>query len=257
MSIIRTIMISVIIFSTLLSLSVLAAAGSETSPFSDIEISRWSFPWIVDCYQQGILKGYPNGEFRPEQYVTKAEVIQSLYNLYRDRIPKVIDLTSPIRDVSEDDWYYKSAVWGMERELCHVGYGPGGDMFGVWAYSFGPDGPAQRGNVAVMALGRIADAIGIVLPEMEDRATFHGGIDAADLASFPDADHYYLKDRDGNLAERRDLAPYITRYIYGLADLGIVHGFEDGKFRPENPVTREQWAKLLSAFVEKAAELAP
>ena len=42
-------------------------------------------------------------------------------------------------------------------------------------------------------------------------------------------------------------APYINK----LADLGIINGYEDGTFRPQNTITREEAAKLICLAIEK------
>jgi len=70
--------------------------------------------------------------------------------------------------------------------------------------------------------------------------------------TFPDAEYTYAKDRDGNniLSERRDVPSYATTYIYSLQRAGIISGFPDGTFRPDEALTRAQWAKLIDLFTD-------
>lgn len=47
---------------------------SETVPFSDIA-GHWALDAILAMHEAGIVKGYPDGTFRPERPVTRAEFI--------------------------------------------------------------------------------------------------------------------------------------------------------------------------------------
>jgi hypothetical protein len=46
---------------------------SDTNPFADLKNSGWSNRAISTLYNAGILKGYPDGTFRPTEPVTRAE----------------------------------------------------------------------------------------------------------------------------------------------------------------------------------------
>ena len=48
------------------------------SVYKDIPTGYWAAPAIKEAYEMGFMKGYPNGEFRPKQPVTKIEVLVSL-----------------------------------------------------------------------------------------------------------------------------------------------------------------------------------
>ena len=39
--------------------------------------------------------------------------------------------------------------------------------------------------------------------------------------------------------------------IERVKDLGIMHGFEDGDFKPDEPVTRAQLATAITRFIDK------
>lgn len=51
---------------------------SSGSVYTDVPAGYWAAPAIHDAYEMGFMKGYPGGEFRPTQSVTKAEVLVSL-----------------------------------------------------------------------------------------------------------------------------------------------------------------------------------
>ncbi len=51
---------------------------AQTGPFPDVEGTRWSAPAIAAVKNAGILSGYPDGTFRPEQPVTREELAAAL-----------------------------------------------------------------------------------------------------------------------------------------------------------------------------------
>ncbi len=52
---------------------------ATTSRFSDITTSRWSFNYITACSTNGIITGYPDGTFKPNGNITKAELYAMTY----------------------------------------------------------------------------------------------------------------------------------------------------------------------------------
>jgi hypothetical protein len=51
---------------------------SSGSVYTDVPADYWAAPAIASAYEMGFMKGYPDGEFRPNQSVTKTEVLVSL-----------------------------------------------------------------------------------------------------------------------------------------------------------------------------------
>ncbi len=58
--------------------NVTVPASVATRPFSDVENTRWSAVKIKWAKDNNIVSGYPNGNFRPTQAVTRAELIAIL-----------------------------------------------------------------------------------------------------------------------------------------------------------------------------------
>lgn len=54
-----------------------------TNPFPDVDQDRWSVPKIQYLKSLGILRGYPDGTFRPTQTVTRAELMVMLQAIDR------------------------------------------------------------------------------------------------------------------------------------------------------------------------------
>jgi Tol biopolymer transport system component len=69
-----------------------------SSPFSDIN-GHWAEAYIEELYDQGITGGYPNGTYRPDNLVTRAEMAVFLLNALSVS-PPAIDSSHPFSDVS-------------------------------------------------------------------------------------------------------------------------------------------------------------
>ena len=55
-------------------------------PFSDIA-GHWAEAWIEDLYDEGITTGFPDGTYRPENQVTRAEMAVFLVNAFNLALP--------------------------------------------------------------------------------------------------------------------------------------------------------------------------
>jgi len=62
----------------MLGLGSAAEAAKGATPFSDVEPTRWSAGYINIAVGQGIIKGYPDGTFKPTEKVSYAEAITML-----------------------------------------------------------------------------------------------------------------------------------------------------------------------------------
>ncbi len=57
------------------------ASASRTSPFSDVSYQHWAAPYIKVAQTHGIMNGYSDGTFRPEQDVTLEETLSAVLGL--------------------------------------------------------------------------------------------------------------------------------------------------------------------------------
>ncbi|MCL2058896.1 MAG: S-layer homology domain-containing protein [Oscillospiraceae bacterium] len=82
--------------------SLLAAAAS----FSDTG-GHWAQSATDVWSGYGVVNGYPDGSFRPDNYITRAETAQIIVNLMR--IPAV-SISNPFGDVKASDWFYDAVI---------------------------------------------------------------------------------------------------------------------------------------------------
>ena len=83
---------------------------SAANSFNDVSARHWASDEIAVCAKMGWINGYPDGSFRPDATITRAEMM-AMINRALDRTPKsVSDLLSGMKTWSDnantDAWYY-------------------------------------------------------------------------------------------------------------------------------------------------------
>ena len=97
-------------------LAAMLAQFSDAKPvkgvkFSDVSAEHWAYEAIAIAAKMGWIEGYPDGTFRPDATITRAEMM-TLVNRALERVPsdedhllsKRVMLTFP--DCKSGDWFY-------------------------------------------------------------------------------------------------------------------------------------------------------
>jgi|GEM_PF-4861958 hypothetical protein len=165
---------------TLLSVSMLIALFSiplvfSSSPsFPDTE--RHMYKDAIDTiYEQGTISGYPDGTFRPQGLINRAELVKIMVNSTVDEDGIFVDNLPP--DVDESDWYAPYVSTAMRDEVIS-GY---------------PDGTFQGANniTFVETAKVIALAFELELEEDDDAPWYEGYVEALEnLGAIPGTIHY-------------------------------------------------------------------
>lgn len=121
--------------------SVLAIGASAASKFTDVE-GHWGQSYVDYYTENGVVNGYPDGTFRPDEKITRAEAAQVLLNYF-----KFTGKGAGFADVAEGAWYY-DAVLASQQNGAFQGYEDG---------TFKPMSNITREEVIVM-LRRITTA---------------------------------------------------------------------------------------------------
>lgn len=79
------------------------------NPFNDID-DYWGKSEIINIYEEGIVIGYPDGSFRPEGNITRAEIV-TMVNRILGRRDK-LKWNNIYKDIKEEDWYYQEIMKG-------------------------------------------------------------------------------------------------------------------------------------------------
>ncbi len=93
-------------------------------PFNDVKAGHWAYDVIASAADKGWVNGYPDGSFKPENKITRAEVVSTtnrMLNRYADLAFAKAHKTelAPMRDMDEGHWAYGAAVEAMNGHDYH------------------------------------------------------------------------------------------------------------------------------------------
>ena len=87
----------------LLSVIFINATAQAAQTFKDIDSNHWAFWYIKTLSEEGVVVGYPDGTFRPESNITKAEfATMAIKALKQDKA--VVKTPYSFLDVPKDYW---------------------------------------------------------------------------------------------------------------------------------------------------------
>ncbi|MBD2843697.1 S-layer homology domain-containing protein [Paenibacillus sp. IB182496] len=152
---------------------------------------------------QPYMEGYADGTFGPERQVTRAEAAAMVARLYGSGDAQG---TASYRDVPASHWAAGTIAWADDKQLM-VGY-PNGD--------FRPNRSITRAELASL----LVRAAGHALPNAEDGEPF--------------------TDMDGHWAAAN---------VAQLSTAGIIGGYVDGSFRPDEAITRAESVAMLNRLL--------
>ncbi len=133
--------------------------AEQTTAFNDVSVSHWAYSAITSLSSQGIVSGYPDGTFKPEAPVTRAE--------FAAMLAKALGLSGAgtsgnFTDVAVSSWCYDAVNDAVAAGL----------VSGTGDHLFAPNALITREQMAVMA----AKALGAKAPT----------VDGTELDSFSD-----------------------------------------------------------------------
>jgi len=193
--------------------------------FTDVSSSHWAKNYIEALYRKGIVKGRDANIFAPNENMTRAEFVKVVLKAIEAETENPDDIkTAPFSDVPLYAWYAPYVKKAKDLNLIS-GYQDG---------TFGPDEVINR-----------AEAIKIIF------TAFNFDLTKRTLSASVDA-----KQRFADLRKAEWYFPY--------ADFAIQNGIMQGVpsennnfryFRPSEPITRAEMAKLTIKTMELAEKL--
>lgn len=84
-------------------------ATEPKQTFADVPQTHWAKESIEKAVEMGIVSGYEDGEFKPDDEMTRAEFATVLWNVAGKPEPSS---TPNLSDISANDWFYKQVAWG-------------------------------------------------------------------------------------------------------------------------------------------------
>ena len=142
------------------------AKWTEEIRFDDVDASAWYADGVYYAAGQGIMNGSGNGAFSPDTVMSRAMLVQVLYNL--EGQPETD--ASAFTDVAADAWYADAVAWAADA----------GIVTGVSDTTFAPDVTMTREQIATI-LYRYAAYKGYDMTASNDLS---GYADAGEIGSY-------------------------------------------------------------------------
>jgi hypothetical protein len=251
-------------------------ALAAASQFPDVQ-GHWAAAYIEALADRGLVTGYDNGLYRPNEAINRAQFAAMVAASFRDQ--PAINAASRFVDVPDQHWA-ANAINQAQRQ---------GFISGYPDQTFRPEQPMARiqAIVAVAQGLKLPPAPANVLSVYRDRAQIPSY--ATDALAAATQQNLVVNHPDGN--QLRPLEP-ITRgevatliyqglvaqgnappletqatvikaemtqgsfpdiqqhwardFIQGLLDKQLIRGYDDGLFYPDRPMTRAQFAALIN-----------
>lgn len=114
-----------------------SAAAKGDAPFDDVYTTDWYYNPVVFAYQHGLMTGTSSSTFSPNEPLTRAMAVQTLYNSCGK--PQTAG-GNPFTDVKPNDWYYQAVTWAAENGITE----------GTSETTFSPNDPVTREQFATL-----------------------------------------------------------------------------------------------------------
>ena len=115
-----------------------AVTPRPSERFRDLDAGAWYLPAVDYAAGRGIMNGVGDGCFAPNAALTRAMLVQILYNL--EGCPAAPD-AAPFQDVPATEWYSPAVSWAAQQKLVE-GYGT----------LFAPNNPITREQLVTILL---------------------------------------------------------------------------------------------------------
>ncbi|MCL2225160.1 MAG: S-layer homology domain-containing protein [Defluviitaleaceae bacterium] len=179
--------------------------------FNDVPMNAWFHDFVTVVHHHGLMHGVGYRTFAPEAPMTRAMFIQVIANLEGVNLGAFAAGSPAFNDVAQGAWYYPAIQWANSE----------GITFGVGEGYFAPNVNVTREQMAAL-LNRYATHRNITLPV---RGT----------TPFTDAGA---------------VSYWAVTDVAAIQAAGIIGGFPDGSFAPQQTATRAQVATIFAMFLQ-------
>ncbi|MEK8127911.1 S-layer homology domain-containing protein [Paenibacillus filicis] len=187
-----------------------AVFASSIIGFADLK-GHWVETYADRLIGMGVIRGFEDQTFRPNQKVTRAEFVKMAVDLLA---LKPTAAPAAFADNDSIPFWAKGAVDSAVEAGIIQGYEEQGKLW------FKPNQSITRAEMAV------------ILSKVLEKQRISGSVDKvafSDQASIPD---------------------WAQSAVHAIASYKIVSGYEDGTFRPDNNATRAETVKMLFMLSE-------
>ena len=190
-------------------------AGQEevqTGTFKDVTSAHWAFASVERAAELGLVGGYPDGTFRPNTAVTRAQFVLMLWRMCGK---PAAAKTAAFEDTANGGWYQDALNWAVEN----------GYVNGLSDTRFGPDANITR-QQATAILFRL-----------------NGGQSGAELM----LSGVY----ESAFTDSASIASWAKDALWWAVYHELVSGVGDSRIAPEANASRAQIAAILLRYADK------
>lgn len=187
---------------------------ARTPSFNDTS-GHWAEANIELLSDLGIVSGFPDKSFRPNNSVTRAEFLKIVMEALD--IPQDTPATPSFTDIKTTDWFYGYVEGAVKA----------GIISGFPDNTFRPNKAvtrAEASKILVIALGKEGEATS--RSESEQNSILSAFTDQASILSWA--------------------RPYVAQAVQD----SIFQGFPDSTFRPNNSITRAEAATVVARVID-------
>ena len=198
---------------------------TEAQRFSDVAATDWYYSVVMQLVEAGTIDGFPDGTFRPDATITRAEFVKMLLSATNmDPYSKLVQWMKESNKTNQGPLTDMSSHWLTKQGLTDVALASGLVVVDDYnEHKFQPEKAIARYEIALMA----DRALGLVYP-----ATHEENIDL----SFTDKD---------------TIQDWMRGYIKQATNVGILKGYPDGSFGPKKTATRAEAVVMISRVVNE------
>jgi len=178
--------------------------------FKDVLANHWAFSVIKDLAAAGYIKGYPDKTFRPEGNITRAEYIVMLANILKANWPD-----GTVYGHSSKNNILPAKHWSNETVNFAFKYMSSNSIEQIFQNDFQPDKKITREEVVAVLMSVL---------------TSHPNFKAVSGTS-----HNFLDQSLSMFPKAVDFA----------SSRGLVGGYPDGTFKPNDNITRAEIAAVM------------
>lgn len=183
--------------------------NDEGCKFIDLTTAHWAYQVIMDLCERGIINGYPDGSFKMQNSITRAEMTKIF--VIAKGLNTIEPLVPSFSDVNQDAWYYEYVETAVQAGLVK-GYETG---------EFRPNAYITREEIAAI----VARAMGL-----EDEAAAL----ATEVTGFVDD---------------QQISDWARGYVVIEKQKGIIDGYPDNSYGPGKNATRAESCAMVSRYL--------
>ena len=202
--------------------------------FTDVETTHWAYSYISEMAEKNVLKGYPDGSFKPDRYVSLPEIFLLIKGVKQPSDAVLSQAKLSYGDLARacdvPDWAVESAAYALDRGIIT---------------------PKQL--KAAQAAGQFKTK-NAAYPARKEVAAYYARV--LNLNGIKDHSNLKVKDLDqmGTVANENDVQIPAADYVAALVKDGILAAEgSDGYFQGDRPVRRSEMAKIS----KKAGDYTP